>query len=225
MCLNKSLKDNFKQLPLGLKSMTPSVDRVHYEISISDPHPKLIEYVNRNIRIYKTYLFNDFVTNETLLAHEKAKSFVNHFYEGRKEIQESPKVILDSGCGRGLSTIVLGKMYPDLPVIGIDRSHDRLSTNQLYVPLTGKNTNLITKSRKPMKDDDDEDEDDHNDGNFDADHNLKEGDIPRNVLLLRAELGTFWKLTINSNWIVDKHFLLYPNPYGKAGAVKHRFQG
>lgn len=41
----------------------------------------------------------------------------------------SPPLILDTGCGVGLSTRHLATMYPDHFVIGIDQSEDRLTRN------------------------------------------------------------------------------------------------
>lgn len=37
------------------------------------------------------------------------------------------KVILDSGCGTGESTLNIARQYPDIPVIGIDKSVARLT--------------------------------------------------------------------------------------------------
>jgi tRNA G46 methylase TrmB len=36
-------------------------------------------------------------------------------------------LVLDSGCGTGASTRILGRMHPDCRVIGVDKSADRLS--------------------------------------------------------------------------------------------------
>ncbi|OWW21966.1 tRNA (guanine(46)-N(7))-methyltransferase TrmB [Noviherbaspirillum denitrificans] len=41
----------------------------------------------------------------------------------------SPPLILDAGCGVGLSTRHLARMYPDHFVIGVDQSADRLARN------------------------------------------------------------------------------------------------
>ena len=54
----------------------------------------------------------------------------------------------------------------------------------------------------------------------------KSRDAPANALLLRAELGDFWRL-LNStpDLTVEETYLLYPNPYPKDKHLKMRFQG
>ena len=49
--------------------------------------------------------------------------------------------------------------------------------------------------------------------------------VPANALLLRAELGDFWRLLNDSELTVEETFLLYPNPYPKTKMLKQRFQG
>ena len=54
----------------------------------------------------------------------------------------------------------------------------------------------------------------------------KSNDAPANALLLRAELGDFWRLLNDSNDLrVEETYLLYPNPYPKTKMLKQRFQG
>ena len=51
-------------------------------------------------------------------------------------------------------------------------------------------------------------------------------EVPANALLLRAELGDFWRLLNDSDDLtVEETYLLYPNPYPKTKMLKHRFQG
>lgn len=90
-------------------------------------------------------------------------------------------LILDSGCGVGISTRQLAQAFPSHLVMGIDRSADRLS----------------------------------------RDH----GPLPDNALLIRADLCDFWRLALEAGWQPDRHYLLYPNPYPKAGHLKRRWQG
>ncbi|HIO91620.1 MAG TPA: SAM-dependent methyltransferase [Leucothrix mucor] len=47
--------------------------------------------------------------------------------------------------------------------------------------------------------------------------------IPSNVILVQAECSDFWRLALQSGWRLDKHFLLYPNPYPKSSHLKRRW--
>ena len=151
-------------------------------------------------------------------------------YSQKKEIPDADKVnvILDSGCGTGKSTFILGQIHPNCVVIGIDQSIARLSRNKSY--------------NQPDLSDDDQDEcsnqkprNDRINNNFsnvpvsnhrdDQSHSNNQND---NVLLLRAELSDFWKCCLSSNeWqdeiCIYKHYLLYPNPYPKKSRLKSRF--
>ena len=54
----------------------------------------------------------------------------------------------------------------------------------------------------------------------------KSRDAPANALLLRAELGDFWRLLNDTpDLTVEETYLLYPNPYPKTKMLKQRFQG
>ena len=54
----------------------------------------------------------------------------------------------------------------------------------------------------------------------------KSHNVPANALLLRAELGDFWRLLNDTpDLTVEETFLLYPNPYPKTKMLKQRFQG
>jgi tRNA (guanine-N7-)-methyltransferase len=44
-----------------------------------------------------------------------------------------------------------------------------------------------------------------------------------NALVLRADLNDFWRLAVQAGWKLEKHFLLYPNPYPKAAHVQRRW--
>jgi tRNA G46 methylase TrmB len=44
-----------------------------------------------------------------------------------------------------------------------------------------------------------------------------------NLILVRAELATFWRLALASGWRVHRHYLLYPNPWPKTGQLKRRW--
>ncbi|WNC68245.1 SAM-dependent methyltransferase [Thalassotalea nanhaiensis] len=46
-----------------------------------------------------------------------------------------------------------------------------------------------------------------------------------NFHLVRADLNDFYRLVYAANWPVDKHYILYPNPWPKAKHVKRRWHG
>ncbi|MEE3340921.1 MAG: methyltransferase domain-containing protein [Hallerella sp.] len=58
------------------------------------------------------------VADHTRIAFEAAQDFIAKF--------QAP-IVLDSGCGTGLSTLNLAKRFPANPVIGVDKSEVRLS--------------------------------------------------------------------------------------------------
>ena len=67
------------------------------------------------------YLQNEYrrpIAEHTIDAFHKADLFISAF--------KTP-VVLDSGCGTGLSTIALAKQFPENPVLGIDKSEIRLA--------------------------------------------------------------------------------------------------
>lgn len=46
---------------------------------------------------------------------------------------------------------------------------------------------------------------------------------PENLLLVRADLVDFWRLAEAAGWQLQKHFLLYPNPYPKPSHLQRRW--
>lgn len=47
----------------------------------------------------------------------------------------------------------------------------------------------------------------------------------KNLILIRAELSTFWRLLAEDGSIPVMHFLFYPNPWPKAAHMKRRWHG
>ncbi|MFT5141191.1 MAG: tRNA (guanine-N7-)-methyltransferase [Lysobacterales bacterium] len=45
----------------------------------------------------------------------------------------------------------------------------------------------------------------------------------KNIIWLRAELETFWRLANSRSWKPAQHYLFYPNPYPKASQLKKRW--
>jgi len=49
--------------------------------------------------------------------------------------------------------------------------------------------------------------------------------LPNNMLLVQAECSDFWLLAKQAGWKLQKHFILYPNPYPKSKHLKRRWHG
>jgi len=47
--------------------------------------------------------------------------------------------------------------------------------------------------------------------------------LPNNCLIAQADCIDFWKLAVNAGWRLEKHYLLYPNPYPKSVQLKYRW--
>ncbi|QBY04729.1 SAM-dependent methyltransferase [Thalassotalea sp. HSM 43] len=46
-----------------------------------------------------------------------------------------------------------------------------------------------------------------------------------NYILVRADLNDFYRLLVEAKWPVDKHYILYPNPWPKAKHLQRRWHG
>lgn len=49
--------------------------------------------------------------------------------------------------------------------------------------------------------------------------------LPENLLLLRTDCGGFWRLALAAGWRLERHYLLYPNPWPKSAHLKRRWHG
>ena len=103
---------------------------VHSVKSNQDDIYKNLEAV---VRKYAATTFLRPVADHTREAFERACDFVKHFYgvdcfdsnlESRNDVFS---LVLDSGCGTGESTIHLARKFPNVPVIGIDKSVVRIT--------------------------------------------------------------------------------------------------
>ena len=77
------------------------------------------------VRKYAATTFLRPVADHTREAFENACEFVQTFYG--TDAAGCFEVVLDSGCGTGESTIHLARKFPNVPVIGVDKSAVRLS--------------------------------------------------------------------------------------------------
>jgi tRNA (guanine-N7-)-methyltransferase len=119
-------------------------------------------------------------------------NWAKRLFTATNQQAQGQKIILDSGCGTGMSSLNLAKQYPHHLIIGIDRSFNRLNK--------ASPDNNMTDELFP-------------------------GFIANNVLLIRANLIDIWPMIKEAGWNIEKHYLLYPNPYPKAKHVKRRFHG
>mmetsp|Transcript_30537 Transcript_30537/g.64640 ORF Transcript_30537/g.64640 Transcript_30537/m.64640 type:complete len:433 (-) Transcript_30537:40-1338(-) len=182
---------------------TPPITQYTINDSTCPPtDPEILKKtVLKHINTLPKYWESRPIAKHTAAAFEEALEFVIQC--GPKSLGASSsslrtKVILDSGCGTGKSSYLLGEMHPDCVVIGIDQSLARLSRNKSY---------------------------NQHDENNNDDSTQQENS---NVLLIRAELSDFWKCCLSSSrWQehvqIYRHYLLYPNPYPKKSRLKSRF--
>jgi len=49
--------------------------------------------------------------------------------------------------------------------------------------------------------------------------------LPANAQLIQAECADFWQLARQQGWKLNKHTILYPNPYPKSKHLKRRWHG
>lgn len=49
--------------------------------------------------------------------------------------------------------------------------------------------------------------------------------LPSNAISIQADLVDFWRLATQAQWKLQRHFILYPNPYPKASQLNRRWHG
>lgn len=49
--------------------------------------------------------------------------------------------------------------------------------------------------------------------------------LPKNLLLVRADCTGLWRLMQQQGWLLDRHQILYPNPWPKSAHLKRRWHG
>lgn len=47
--------------------------------------------------------------------------------------------------------------------------------------------------------------------------------VEGNAVWVRAELTTFWRLALQAGWQLERHYLLYPNPWPKPSQLQRRW--
>lgn len=112
-------------------------------------------------------------------------------------------LILDSGCGTGLSSLLLAQRHPDAFVVGLDQSSHRLARFQPEPATAGvQPANAVRgDSRQVLQ------------------------SAGRNLLLVRADAQDYWRALVQIGATLSSHYLLYPNPWPKAHHLKRRWHG
>ena len=118
--------------------------------SVTSNQETLHKDLEKVVRKYARTTFLRPIADHTREAFAEAEEFVQKFYEAAEKgdpgtesgmTNEKKKgapatecgmtapvaVILDSGCGTGESTIHIARRFPNIPVIGIDKSNARLN--------------------------------------------------------------------------------------------------
>ena len=161
----------------------------------------LQKIVTKHCESLDKYIENSPIAAHTKAAFTEVKKYADEFFPDgipsdlSPESNSEPGLRLDSGVGTGRSSRKLGERYPNDLIVGVDRSFARLS----------KNDDATATSED-------------NDESF-----VQVVEDQPNVLLVRAELGSFWRLIIEEGWAVKSQYLLYPNPYPKPRRLKSRF--
>ena len=100
--------------------------------AVTTNQPDIYDKLEEVVRKYASTEYLRPIADHTRIAFAEAEKFVLNFYESagnERDIADhiAYKVILDSGCGTGESTLNIAIANPDVPVIGIDKSAARLT--------------------------------------------------------------------------------------------------
>lgn len=93
--------------------------------AVSTNQTDIYEKLEEVVRKYASTEYLRPIADHTRAAFAEAEKFVEGFYKDAGH--DTHKVILDSGCGTGESTLNIAIAHPDIPVIGIDKSAARLT--------------------------------------------------------------------------------------------------
>lgn len=163
------------------------------------------------VRKYATTCFLRPVADHTREAFAEALRFIEEFHKthgtsDRKKCTDecagaTPfEFVLDSGCGTGESTLHLARKFPNVPVIGVDKSAMRLNKAGNIHQLEQLSETASSQSEQA---------------------------IPKNAFWVRAELLDFWRLTLDAvnggSLKILHHAVFYPNPWPKESEATRRF--
>ena len=100
--------------------------------AVTTNQPDIYDKLEEVVRKYASTEYLRPIADHTRIAFAEAEKFVLNFYKSagnERDIADhiAYKVILDSGCGTGESTLNIAIANPGIPVIGIDKSAARLT--------------------------------------------------------------------------------------------------
>lgn len=109
-----------------------------YDIQVFKEDPDVLRTALKHARTWSLYYEKSVVAQHTKLAFQAACGFVDSFYQQKysnanndmhsnNSSMPTKYIIIDSGCGVGLSSVKIARLNPSIPVIGLDRSFVRLS--------------------------------------------------------------------------------------------------
>jgi tRNA (guanine-N7-)-methyltransferase len=124
-------------------------------------------------------------------------------FERYQRLAPGAPLILDACCGVGESSLVLARAYPTHYVIGVDQSAARLQRGQ-------------QGHQRPQAEHGQREPHEPHDGQHAR---------PANLDLVRADLVDYWRLLLDAGVRLDRHYLLYPNPWPKIGHLRRRWHG
>ena len=199
----------------------PTITTTQY--TITEPgvdHDLLYKTVMRHCETLDLYMTKRPIAIHTQDAFDLLEKQLDNG-DGINHSRRKP-IILDSGCGTGRSTVLLGKVFPNHTIVGVDKSLVRLNRNSVY------RYQQQQQSQQQGNQDDDDDERVEEPEEENEDVTLQQP--ASNVYLVRAELADFWRLWISSDVIqqqyqLDYHYILYPNPYPKQKRFQNRWYG
>jgi SAM-dependent methyltransferase len=203
---------------------------------------RLQRIVEKHVTTLDRYLDHKPIAQHTLAAYQE---LCRQLQSSRQSLNASTttatnhgcrhSIVLDSGCGTGRSSLVLGRLYPQYTVVGVDRSVSRLS----------KQTKCVVAKHEVLGSNYDSEDNGLRSGD-DQDNGVLVQQVASNVWLVRAELTDFWRLLLSppssalqsggdksfdttkdaattTMLAVVHHYLLYPNPYPKQVRLNQRW--
>jgi SAM-dependent methyltransferase len=195
---------------------------------------RLRDVVTKHCLSLDRFLSNTPIADHNQEAFSKLKSI----------IPPNATLILDSGCGTGLSTRRIAASLwnngtssdaNNTWVLGVDRSLIRLERNSGFREQQQQQQDQAKRNEESEKKDQKSDIPWTNNHDVNEKGEYHEDDVFGRVLWMRMECVDLWRLILQYNrqeenpaahhWNIQTHYLLYPNPYPKAKRWKSRWYG